>query len=251
MRLLTLNLRHGGGARMPRLLAHLRAHEADVLVLTEHRHNAASVLLREGLAAAGYVHQLASAPGAPDRRGRRGRRATPPRTNHVLVAARRPLRPAREPALAFDPLRLLPVRLDGLRLVGLHLPNLKAKLPHWAALLRLAARLERRPGGEPAVFLGDFNTGHAPQDVETPGFAFTASGQLAALEARGWVDAWRRLHPHGREYTWYSHRRNGFRLDHALLSPACAPALRAARFDHTVRTSGASDHAALIVDLAL
>jgi integrase len=46
MRLVTLNLRHGGGRRMPALLAALLGHAPDVVVLTQHRHNAASTLLR-------------------------------------------------------------------------------------------------------------------------------------------------------------------------------------------------------------
>lgn len=233
MRLLTLNLRHGGGRRMPALLAHLLRHEADVLVLSEHRHNAASALLREGLAAAGYAHQAPSI-------------ASAPRLNHLLVASRLPLAPAPQRGLRFDARRMLPVQVAGLLLVAVHLPNLRAKIPHWQALLRLGRRLN----GTPAVYMGDFNTGREPQDVETPGFAFTGSGCMEALEALGWVDAWRRQHPQGREYTWYSHRHNGFRLDHAFLSPACAPRLRRTAFDHTVRTSGASDHSALVVELA-
>jgi exodeoxyribonuclease III len=250
MRLLTLNLRHGGGRRMAELLAHLLRHEADVLVLCEHRHNAASVLLREGLAAAGYGHQAASlrgAGGSPRARGAPAARGA----NHLLVASRRPLGPVPRgvrAGLRVDRLRLLPVTVEGLLVVGVHLPNLKAKLPHWAALLRLAARLD----GQRAVFLGDFNSLHHVQDVERPPFPMGASCEayMSALEARGWVDAWRRLHPHAREYTWYSHRGRGFRLDHAFLSPACAPALRTARFDHAVRESAASDHSALLVELA-
>ncbi|HKJ00090.1 MAG TPA: endonuclease/exonuclease/phosphatase family protein [bacterium] len=233
MRLLTLNLRHGGGRRMPALLTYLLRHEADVLVLTEHRHNPASSLLREGLREAGYAHQLAS--------------HDVPRVNHLLVAARLPLTPAPQRLLRVDRVRLLPVRVGGLLLVGVHLPNLKAKLPHWNALLKLAGRLD----GERAVFMGDFNSGHHVQDVERPPFPFSASYEayMGALEARGWADAWRRLHPEAREYSWYSHRQRGFRLDHAFLSPACLQTLRAAAFDHSVRESGASDHSALWVEL--
>jgi len=234
MRLLTLNLRHGGGRRMPALLAHLLRHEADVLVLSEHRHNAASALLREGLAAAGYGAQAASHDG--------------PRQNHLLVASRLPLAPAPQRLLRGDRMRLLPLRVGGLLLVAVHLPNLKAKLPHWRALLALAGRL----AAEPALYMGDFNSGHHTRDVQRPPFPFSASYEeyMGALEARGWVDAWRHLHPRGRQYTWYSHRQRGFRIDHAFLSPACAPALRRAAFDHTVRESGASDHSALLVELA-
>ncbi|HEX9842390.1 MAG TPA: endonuclease/exonuclease/phosphatase family protein [bacterium] len=240
MRLVTLNLRHGGGRRTPALLAHLLRHEADVLVLCEHRHPAAGSAtagLREGLAAAGYAHQVAS--------------HDAPRINHLLVASRLPVVPAPRgvaAVLRVDPVRLLPVQVDGLLVVGVHLPNLKAKLPHWRALLRLAAR----PAAEQAIFMGDFNSGHHVRDVQRPPFPFSASYEeyLGALEAQGWVDAWRSLHPRRREHTWFSHRQRGFRLDHAFLSPALAPALRSAAFDHAVRTSGASDHSALRVELA-
>lgn len=231
MRLLTLNLRHGGGRRMPALLAALLGHRADVLVLTEHRHNPASRLLREGLAEAGYAHQQAS--------------HDAPRVNHVLVASRLPVEPAPRRGLRFDRQRLLPVRVGGLLLVAAHLPNLRAKLPHWEALLRLARALGRTP----AVYMGDFNTGHNVRDVEGGPFPYTASEQMEALLDRGWVDAWRHLHPQARQFTWYSHRRRGFRLDHAFLSPAVAPRLRSARFDHAVRESGATDHSALVVEL--
>ena len=115
-----------------------------------------------------------------------------------------------------------------------------------AALRKLARRLGRAP----AVYLGDFNTGHDVWDVEGGPYPYTASDQMEALLAQGWVDAWRHLHPAGREFSWYSHRQRGFRLDHAFLSPGAAPALRAAAFDHAVRETGATDHSALIVDLA-
>jgi exonuclease III len=231
MRLVTLNLRHGGGRRMPALLSALLGHAPDVLVLTEHRHNAASTTLREGLRAAGLRHQIASRDDA--------------RANHLLVAARRPLEAAPQRFLRFDQQRLLSVRVDNMCLVAAHLPNLHAKLPHWEALLRLASSGRRIP----TVYMGDFNTGHNVHDVEDGPFPFTASDQMEALLARDWVDAWRHTHPHAREFTWFSHRGRGFRLDHAFLSPTCAPRLRAAWFDHAVRETGATDHSALIVDL--
>lgn len=216
---------------MPALLAALLGHAPDVVVLTEHRHNAASALLREGLSAAGLRHQIVSY----DR----------PRVNHLLVAARRPLRADAQPGLRFDRQRLLTVRVDNLRLVAVHLPNLRAKLPHWAALLRLASAGRRTP----TVYMGDFNTGHNLRDVERGPYPFIACAQMEALLALGWVDAWRQTHPRSREFTWFSHRGRGFRLDHAFLSPACAPRLRAAWFDHAVRKTGATDHSALIVEL--
>ena len=70
------------------------------------------------------------------------------------------------------------------------------------------------------------------------------------MSAMGWVDAWRTLHPDDREYTWYSRpRNNGFRLDHAFLSPELAPSLQSARHVHSTRAEGVTDHSAIVVDL--
>jgi exonuclease III len=74
--------------------------------------------------------------------------------------------------------------------------------------------------------------------------------QFDALVAAGWVDAWRSLHPDAREYSWCNARSgNGFRLDHALLSPSLAGELASARYVHATRESKASDHSALLIEL--
>lgn len=231
MRLVTLNLRHGGKRHMAAIVERLLGHRADVLVLTEFRGNPAGEALRQGLSGGGLVHQAVS-------------RARPP-ANGILIAARQGFRAAPSRLLRFDPLRMLQVRFEKFTLLGLHLPNVKAKIPHWNALLRLA----QSNGKAPRIFLGDFNTGRFPLDGE--GFYFTCAEQMETLLERGWVDAWRRLHPEKKEYTWYSHKGRGFRLDHAFLSPPLGPLLRKAVFDHTYRERGYSDHSALVVDLAL
>ncbi len=231
MRLVTLNLRHGGAHHLSSLLESLLEYRADVLTLTEFRNNAAGAELRARLAADGFSHQAVS----------HGR----PARNAVLIAARAPFRAAPRKVLRFDAERLLSVRFEEFFLVGVHMPNLKAKQPHWLALLELAAR-ERKAR---RVLLGDFNTGHNHADGN--GFRFTCEAEMGALEAGGWVDAWRHLHPQGREYSWYSHKGRGFRLDHAFLSPALGPSLRHAAFDHAVRERGYSDHSALAVDLEI
>lgn len=235
MRLLTLNLRHGGGRRASELLRYLLGQRADVLVLSEFRANPPGAMLRAELAAAGFTHQVAT--------------ARQPRINHLLIASRYPLRREYPAPLRVDRLRLCTVRVaapeGGLSLVAAHLPNFDAKQPHWDALLHLAAEQPRTP----RLLLGDFNTGLRGQDAEDGPFPFFGAGHMQRLLELGWVDAWRQVHPQGREYTWYSHRQRGFRLDHAFLSPALSPRLRTAALDHTPRLSGASDHSALCVEL--
>lgn len=233
MKLVTLNLRHGGGRRMPQLADRLAGYGADLLLLTEFRENAAAATLRTTLAASGLTHQAAT----PQQ----------PRLNGLFAASRHPFRIVKRRALRLDPLRLLALELDAFSLVGVHLPNLMAKLPHWEALLRLARARSRKP----LVFLGDFNTGRIAGDAQGGPFPFSGAPYMEALEKMAWVDAWRHFHPRGREYTWYSHRGRGFRLDHAFLSPRCAPFLCSARFDHAIRTEGLTDHSALMVELEL
>ena len=231
MRLVTLNLRHGGKRHMAAILEGLLRHRADVLVLTEFRNNPTGEALRQGLSEGGLVHQAVSP-------------ARPP-ANGILIAARQNFCGAPSSLLRFDPVRMLQVRFGQFTLLGLHLPNIKAKIPHWNALLRLAQSNSKTP----RIYVGDFNTGRYPLDGE--GFRFTCEEHMEALEDRGWVDAWRRLHPRNKEYTWYSHKGRGFRLDHAFLSPPLAPLLRKAVFDHSYRERGYSDHSALVVDVAL
>ena len=54
MKLITLNIRHGGGKRVPRILEYLRTLNADVIVLTEFRENANAIALRAGLWESGF-----------------------------------------------------------------------------------------------------------------------------------------------------------------------------------------------------
>ena len=69
------------------------------------------------------------------------------------------------------------------------------------------------------------------------------------MTTAGWRDAWRSLHLDGREYSWFSNRGNGFRLDHAFLSPGIDQTLRGATFSQVERAPTITDHAALIIDL--
>ena len=64
------------------------------------------------------------------------------------------------------------------------------------------------------------------------------------------VDLWRHTQGAGaREWTWLSHRRNGFRIDHAFANNTYLKRTRAVcRYDHAPRELGMTDHSAVIVD---
>lgn len=231
VRLMCWNIRHGGGARIERIHAAIRAHRAEIVVVTEFRYNEAGRFLREALSADGWVNQVTSRP--------------PPRVNGVLIAARLPFIAGEESADAPpERHRWVTVRFEKFGLTGTYFPSLHAKPPHWEYMLSLASR----HGKARHLVMGDFNTGK--NYIDETGSVFHYGGYIDRMAEAGWPEAWRYLHPNGRQYSWYSHKRNGFRIDHAYVSPDLLPSLKAARYMHQVRKTGVSDHSALSVALA-
>jgi len=117
--------------------------------------------------------------------------------------------------------------------------------------------------GVPALLIGDFNVIPTDLDVYKPErwakdalYSPQAKARFADLVGQGWTDAIRALHPDARIYSFWHYWRNSFerdagiRIDHALLSPALAPALKAAGVDRTPRAwEKTSDHAPMWVEV--
>ena len=231
-RLVTLNVDHGGGPRVPAITTALLRHDPDVVVVTEFQVTEAGARLLRRLAAGGLSYQATGHP--------------PSGVESVAVASRRPIDTVREPLAGRDGHRVLEVQLGSLTLGAVYFPRGSATLAFWrdAFLALTSTRIARA-----YCFAGDWNTGRHQLDEE--GATFSAAREFEALTEAGWTDAWRVLHPGGRQYTWVSNRGEGFRVDHALLSPSLAPALRAAAISEAERVPRITDHAALVVDLDL
>jgi exodeoxyribonuclease-3 len=136
------------------------------------------------------------------------------------------------------------VRVGRLHLTGIYMPNLRAKVPYWRGLIdALVARSDF-----PALVLGDFNTCRAYLDE--PGATDVTAHFMDGIEAIGFRDVWRHRNPDGREFSWFSTRGNGFRIDHAFASLHLAPRVTAISYSHAERVAGLSDHSLLLVDLA-
>ena len=170
----------------------------------------------------------------------------------MLVAARLPFEAESFPGQMADPElgdfseSVLLARFDGLNVFGLYLPGEKRKRPVFDFLLRLP---ERYLAGD-SVLMGDLNTGRHHEDEA--GATFTSAHQFDALLEQGWIDAWRTRNPEAREFTWFSRGyNNGFRLDHALVSPALDGKIKEVRYSHAEREEGVSDHSVMVVDLVL
>ena len=217
---------------MPRIAEALKRHDADVLVLSEYRGGTSALRLCAALHALGYRHATGLVP--------------PPRRNGVLVAARCPFHEygAVEMGLP-EPYRMVSVHFAMFRLVGIYMPNLLAKIPYWEALIAaLSAQSATR-----ALAIGDFNTCRAYLDEA--GAVDPTAHYMDAIEQIGFRDLWRHRYPERREYSWFSTRSNGFRIDHAFLSQDLATATVTIHYSHEERVARISDHSPLILELAV
>ena len=167
--------------------------------------------------------------------------------------------------------RYIEAMVDGIRIACLYLPNgnpapgpkFDYKLAWFDRLIEHAAGL--LASGEPVVLAGDFNVMPTELDVYKPErwvddalFRPETRAAFHRLVEQGWCDALRTMHPDERIYTFWDYFRNayardaGLRIDHLLLSPALAPALKAADVDRDVRgREKPSDHAPTWIELDL
>ena len=243
MRIISWNIRAGGGRRAAEIAEQLRAWHPDVVVLCEYRATEPSHALAEHLKSCGLRFQRTTAD--PGHRS----------VNTILVASRYPARTVHLGCAPDEPHRWLHVNISApqaLAVLAVHVPNRASgrKYPFLNALAD-AARAWR---GSPALVIGDSNSGRIAIDEEAPAFNSIEDRWMVRMEQLGWRDAFRLVHPERREFTWYSpNGNNGFRIDQAFLHPQLVPRLIAIAH----RWGGAdrdrrdrlSDHAALVLDL--
>ncbi|MBF0495673.1 MAG: exodeoxyribonuclease III [Deltaproteobacteria bacterium] len=168
--------------------------------------------------------------------------------------------------------RLLSVRVDGLRVVNTYIPQgREVGTPHFAYKLDFFKRLgEYFQSGfssqEPLIWAGDLNVALTDEDVYDPK---RLSGQVcfhpdeqAALKAVaqwGLVDVFRRHHPEGRAFTFWDYRlpksvdRNlGWRIDYIWVTQPLAERSTDAFVDlEPRRMPKPSDHTFLVADFEL
>ncbi len=240
MRIVAWNIRAGGGKRAERIAHQLARWRPSVVVLCEFRGTPPSGEIASRLSQLGLVHQRTTLA------------ADQPARNALLVASRWPLRTMSSPLAPREPCRWLSLRVaapEPLVLGAMHIPNKATgrKYEFHDSVVSLAARWRRQP----AILVGDTNTGWPGLDEEVPCFGPGEAAFLESIAALGWADAFRHLRGRARAYTWYSpNGRNGFRLDQAFLNPALLPRLRRASYRWGGgRGGGLSDHAAILVDL--
>lgn len=224
---------HGGGQRCDDILAAIDAQQADVVALQEFRHGKNGARLQRSLSAMGLRHCFATA-------------TRTARDNTLLVASRHPLVAKPWPASDCRHALQCQIIIDSateLNLLNLHLPQKRAQIPLFEAMLQLPPNWLATP----SVLIGDFNCGIPFIDSDTK--TFYASHLFQQLLSAGWIDSWRSRHTDAREFSWVSSRGNGFRYDHALGSGALDKHIIDVRYDHRARQQKVSDHSMLLLDI--
>ncbi|WEF34010.1 exodeoxyribonuclease III [Pseudoduganella chitinolytica] len=257
MRIATFNV-NGIGSRLPALLQWLEEKQPDVACLQELKAPQEKFPL-EAIRAAGYDaiwHGQKSWNGVA-----------------ILARGKTPQEIGR--GLPGDPedeqSRYIEAVVDDVVIACLYLPNGNpAPGPKFDYKLKWFERLIRRgeqllATGAKVVLAGDFNVMPTELDVYKPErwgddalFRPETRAAFHRLVAQGWTDSLRTLHPGEKIYTFWDYFRNaygrdaGLRIDHLLLSPALAPALKAAGVDRDVRgREKPSDHAPTWIELDL
>ncbi len=233
MRVATWNIRAGGGRRTERIADVILEERPDLLILTEFRPAPGRALL-ELLKPMSYGVAAGVPTGVQ---------------NCVCVLSRFPIEPLPVETSPKSLHRWVPVLVPALDLVvlGVHVPNqteIWNKREFWNCVEAFAIET----AGQRSLIVGDLNTA-LDEDCEGP--PIREAVYLKRLFDAGWVDPWRMHNSDAREFSWFSHRANGFRIDHCLISPPLAGSVLGSSMRHDVRTERLSDHSVLMVEFDL
>lgn len=226
--------------RLDSVMDWARAHQPDILCLQETKVQDSEFPV-DAFRGAGYVSSF---------HGMKG-------YNGVATMTRR------EPDIVLhEDVRIIQVVVDGIAIVNTYVPQgykvgtdkYQAKL-EWLAYIRHYFERHLDPA-KPALWVGDMNVAPEPIDVYHPDrrlndvdFHIDSRNAYQHAAAWGFIDVFRKLHPHTVQYTYWDYFRNafendwGWRIDHIMATAPLAAACTRAEVDVAPRRlPGSSDH---------
>jgi exodeoxyribonuclease-3 len=223
MKLLSLNIRHGGGSRFEKIKNYLSSHEFDVLLLQEFRDNATGQLIKQYLEKIGfqYVYNITD------------------KTQNTVLTAAKTLTEVSMTSKVNDWSYLI-TEINSVKIVNVYFPQKNDKKVVFEYIKKMVKDTEN------IIVAGDFNTGDNKLDAQ--GAKFHCSREFIELSVEILNDAFRLLHKTEREYSWYSNQNNGFRIDHVLVSDDLKDNVHSIKYDQTTRLN-TTDHAALHAEI--
>ena len=226
--IISWNIRQGGGSRILAIHKAIAELNPTLIIFSEFRNNKRGIKIRSVLLQLGYRYQFVTHAKAD--------------VNSVLIASKMPctntLYPLSDPEFSAN---LLSVHFDAFNVMGVYLPHKKKhQLLPFITETVIKAEL-------PFIIAGDFNTGK--NYIDQKGKSFWYTEELKELEKVGYVDAFRHVNGALKEYSWYSHKGNGYRYDHTYVHNSILPITRECYYLHEWREKKLSDHSPMVLNL--
>lgn len=228
LKILSWNIRQGGGTRLTSIVNHLAKTKADIVVLSEFRNGETGNRLRASLMKIGYRHQVVSG----EKNG----------VNSVLIAstfaAGSELYADADEKFTHN---IATAVFPAFKVMGVYLPHKKKN--------KLLPYINDTVKNDDAHYIiaGDYNTGI--NHVDQAGKSFWYEDELIKLKKNGYIDAFRHIHGDVKEYSWYSHQGNGYRYDHTYVDEALIPIVKDCYYLHEWRENKLSDHSPMVLVL--
>jgi exodeoxyribonuclease-3 len=176
------------------------------------------------------------------------------RERGVAIATSLRAAPRERDIVSFLPSRAELILLDGLDVVGLYVPSRDQSRDKIERKRRFCAMVSEFLAERPirdAVVIGDLNV---LEPVHRPHYGVFHDWEYRFYDefvVRGFVDAYRLLHPNEMAHSWVDYENRGYRFDHVFVSESIANLVRRCDYLHDPRESDLSDHSALTLELDL
>jgi exodeoxyribonuclease III len=236
MKIVSWNIRQGGGNRIPRILDVIIGHGADTVALTEVSPDRIGELCT-GLERLGYTQCHAP--------------KIPPRERGVLIASKAQFdsQESRD-HLGLPHYRWAEVRFSrsAFTLVCSYFPATGPAVKAFWPRVHLACSELRK---QQVLLVGDLNSGQTAFDAQHS--SLSGDPWFSAMPLLGFTDLWRLKHGARLDYTWFSQRAgknlNGFRIDHAFGTQSLRRRVRACEYSHSEREARISDHSSIVISV--
>ncbi len=228
IKILSWNIRQGGGSRILQITKALSKANAQIIVLSEYRNNDSGIKLRTNLLRMGYRFQAVSSADA--------------NINSVIIASTLPFDSELfiGHTTEYDH-NLIKASFSAFSVYGMYLPH-KKKHNLFEILIQRATGDD-----QPMIFCGDFNTGI--NHIDQKGSSFWYEDEFKELTSLHCFDAFRAINGTVKEYSWYSHQGNGYRYDHTIVHQDLKVITKDCQYMHKWREEGLSDHSPMMLTL--
>jgi len=227
MKILSWNIRQGGGSRIPAILTMLKKENPDIICLNEWHNNKSGLQLQIALLRMGYTYQVVSAAKSND--------------NTAFICSKYPC--SSELYKGIDDnydANVVTASYDAFDVHSVYFPHKKKH-----QLFDLFENWKTRD--RPQIIVGDYNTGI--NGIDQKGNSFWYQDEFINLSQLGFVDAFRYSNEDIQEYSWYSHQGNGFRYDQNFVSQSLIPVVQDCKYLHQYREEKISDHSPMLLTL--